>query len=241
MLRKVLILEDNLAAQRHLAGIIAKVPVKNEVYSFADMKDAYQCALERTIDLFLIDIILDTSHPGDVSGLKFAENIREIGSYCHTPIIFITSLEDPKLYTYEKLHCYSFVEKPFDEERVKQSVEQCLNFPKYNGGTKTLFFRKDGIVLSVEREHITYAESNDHILHIYTRKRDVLKIPYITLKNFLKEVDSPEFIQCSRNTIINVNYIENVDMPNRMIHLKDRYGTVEIGAVFKKYVKGCLQ
>lgn len=240
-MRKILVLEDNIAAQEHLTGIIREVDVKNEVYSFADIKDAYQCAMERTIDLFLIDIILDTSHPGDVSGLKFAENIREVEAYRFVPIIFITSLEDSKLYTYEKLHCYRFIEKPFDEEKVKQVVEQCLKFPESRKESKTLFFRKDGIILAVEREDITYAESCGHIMRIHTRQGDVLKIPYITLKKLLEEVDSPDFIQCSRNTIINKKYIQNVDIPNRMIHLKDKCGIVEIGVMFKKHMRGCFQ
>ncbi|MBD5492649.1 MAG: response regulator transcription factor [Lachnospiraceae bacterium] len=240
-MRKILILEDNLAALKHLTGIIRELDMKNEVYCFGNLKDAYQCAIERTIDLFLIDIILDTSHPGDVSGLKFAENIREMESYRFVPIIFITSLEDSKLYTYEKLHCYSFIEKPFDEETVKQSVEQCLKFPESSKGSKTLFFRKEGIILAVEREDITYAESSEHIMHIYTRQGDVLKIPYITLKKLLEEVDSPDFIQCSRNTIINRSYIQNVDIPNRMIRLKGSSGMVEIGVMFKKHMKECFQ
>lgn len=240
-MRKILVLEDNLAALEHLTGIIRELDMRSEVYSFADLKDAYQCAMERTIDLFLIDIILDTSHPGDVSGLKFAENIREVESYRFAPIIFITSLEDSKLYTYEKLHCYSFIEKPFDEEQVKQSVEQCLKFPENGNGRKTLFFRKEGVILAVEREDITYAESSGHIMHIYTRQGDVLKIPYITLKKLLEEVDNPDFIQCSRNTIINRRYIQNVDIPNRMIHLKGSSDMVEIGVMFKKHIKECFQ
>lgn len=240
-MRKILILEDNLAALEHLTGIVKEVDMKNEVYSFADMKDAYQCVMERTIDLFLIDIILDTSHPGDVSGLKFAENIRRMEPYRFVPIIFITALEDSKLYTYEKLHCYRFIEKPFDEEQVKQSVEQCLKFPENGKERKTLFFRKDGIVLAVEREDITYAESCEHIMHIYTRQGDVMKIPYITMKKLLEEVDSPDFVQCSRNTIINRKYIQNIDITNRVIHLKGEFGKVEIGVMFKKHMKECFK
>ena len=240
-MRKILILEDNLAAREHLLGIVGEVDGENEVHSFDNTKDAYQCAMEKTIDLFLIDIILDTSHPGDVSGLKFAENIREVASYRFTPIIFITSLEDSKLYTYEKLHCYSFIEKPFDEEKVKQAVAQCLKFPAGGKGNKTLFFRKEGIILAVEREDITYAESREHIMHIHTRREDVLKIPYLTLKKLLEEVDSVDFIQCSRNTVVNRTYIQDVDIPNRMIRLKDSYGVVEIGVMFKKSVKGFFQ
>lgn len=65
-MRKILILEDNLAAREHLVRIVGEVDGEKEVYFFNDIKDAYRCAMERTIDLFLLDIILDTSLPGDV-------------------------------------------------------------------------------------------------------------------------------------------------------------------------------
>lgn len=240
-LKKILILEDNSAALEHLTGIIKELDVRHEVYSFVNLKDAYQCAMERIIDLFLVDIILDTSHPGDVSGLKFVENIRRLETYHFKPIIFITSLQDPKLYAYEKLHCYHFIEKPFEEKRVKRSVEQCLKFPGSGTESKTLYFRKDGIMLAVEREDIIYAESREHIMCIHTRHGDILKVPYITLKKFLEEVDHPDFIQCSRNTIINRKYIQTVDIANRIIHLKGSSDMIEIGIMFKKYVKGCFQ
>lgn len=236
-MKKVLILEDNSAALEHLTNIVRDLDTKNVVYAYNNTKDAYQCAMERTIDLFLIDIILDTSHPGDASGLKFVENIRRVEHYNFTPIIFVTSLEDARSYTYENLHCYSFIEKPFDVDRVKRTVEQCLKFPGNAKDTKTLYFRKDGIILAVEREDIVYAESKDHIMHIHTSHGDVLKIPYTTLKKLLDDIDSLEIIQCSRNTIVNKKFVQNVDVPNRIIQLKGDWGRVEIGIMFKKYVK----
>lgn len=236
-MKKILILEDNQAAANHLAAIVQELEPRNTIYCFDNTKDAYHCALERRIDLFLIDIILDTSRPGDTSGLRFVENIRRVENYCFTPIIFVTSLEDARLYTYENLHCYSYIEKPFDVKRVRQTVEQCLRFPGEGGKEKTLYFRKDGIIMAVEREEIVYAESINHIMHIHTERGDILKIPYITIKKLMEEVDSSEFIQCSRNTIVNRKFAQNVDMANRIIQLKDDFGRVEIGGMFKKYVK----
>ena len=236
-LKKILILEDNRAALEHLAGIVREVNTKNVVYSFDNIKDAYQCAMERTIDLFLVDIILDTRHPGDASGLRFVENIRRVEHYNFTPIIFVTSLEDARSYTYEKLHCYSFIEKPFDVDGAKRIVEQCLRFPGNNKNTKTLYFRKDGIILAVDREDIVYAESMGHVMHIHTKQGDILKISYITIKKLLEDIDSENIIQCSRNTVINTRYVQNVDIPNRIIQLKDDFGKVEIGVLFKKNMK----
>lgn len=236
-MKKILILEDNSATLEQLTAIVQEVDSRNEVYPFDNVKDAYQCAMERTIDLFLIDIILDASQSGDASGLKYVENIRRVEHYSFTPVIFVTSLEDTKACAYENLHCYSFIEKPFRADRVKQVVEQCLKFPSSARNAKTLYFRRDGIIFAVEREDIVYAESTEHSIHIHTRQGDVLKIPYQTLKKLLEEVDSADFIQCSRNTVINKNFIYNVDIPNRVIQLRDDFGRIEIGVMFKKYVK----
>lgn len=236
-MKKVLVLDDNPAILEHISNIVHEIDIKSEVYSYDNVKDAYQCALEKVIDLFIIDIILDTSRPGDSSGLNFVENIRKVNHYGLTPIIFVTSLEDAKLYTYEKLHCYSFIEKPFDVVRLKALVEQCLRYPGNNNIAKTLYFRKDGIIVAIERDDIVYAESSHHTLLIHTKKNDILSVPYVTVKSFFSDVDSSDFIQCSRNTVINKNFVRNVDIPNRIIQMKDNLGRVEIGVTYKKQMK----
>lgn len=236
-MKKILILEDNQSTLQHLAGIVQKADTRCEVIALHRMKDAYQCALEREIDLFIIDIILDTRRPGDSSGLRFVDSIRKIDKYAFTPVLFVTSLEDARFYAYEKLHCYHFVEKPFDAEKIKRMVEHCLKFPGHQESDKTLYFRKDGIVLAVDRSEIVYAECENHTMYIHTSRSDVLAIPYLTLKRLLDEADSPDMIQCSRNTMINKKFIHNVDITNRMIQLRNNYGRVEIGLMYKKLLR----
>lgn len=240
-MKKILILEDNAVAIEHLKVLIAELEVKCDVYATHDLKDAYQYILENTVDLFIIDIILDTSRPGDTSGLKFVDNLRKIERYAFVPVIFVTSLEDSKLYTYEKLHCYSFVEKPFDSMLVKKAIEKCLRFPSKEREKKTLYFRKDGIILAVELEKLVYAECINHIMHIHIDNGEILKIPYVTLKKLLNDTADYNIIQCSRNTLVNKDFVHNVDITNRIIQLKDNHGRVEIGVMYKKYMKEIFQ
>ena len=221
----------------YITSLIQEMDVKNTIFACSDIKDAYQYALEKEIDLFIIDIILDTSRPGDSSGLKFVDSIRKIERYVFTPVIFVTSLEDARLYTYEKLHCYSFIEKPFDPNKLKELVMQCLNFPSVELKRKTMYFRKDGIILATDREDIIYVECINRVLNIYTIQEDLLSIPYVTLKKFLSDVDSDDFIQCSRSAVVNRCYIHNVDITNRVIQLKNQMGTVEIGIMYKKIIR----
>lgn len=236
-MKKILVLEDNPVTLEYIASLIQEIDIKNTMLRCSSIKDAYQHTLEKDIDLFIIDIILDTSRPRDSSGLKFVEGIRRIDRYAFIPVIFVTSLEDERLYTYEKLHCYSFIEKPFDPNKLKELVRQCMNFPSAEQKRKTMYFRKEGIILAADREDIVYVECINHVLDIHTIQGDLLSIPYITLKKFLSDVDSDDFVQCSRNTVVNRCYIHNVDITNRVIQLKNQMGTVEIGIMYKKGLK----
>ena len=146
----------------------------------------YRCALENDIDLFIVDIILEKEKPGDISGLQYVENIRKIDRYSFIPVIFVTSLEDAKFHTYEKLHCYSFIEKPFDEIKLKNLMKECLTFKDTHQVNKTLFFRKDGVILALDREEFLYSESIQHVMYIHTTKAGMLSIPYITVKKTLR-------------------------------------------------------
>ncbi|MBO5097007.1 MAG: hypothetical protein J6B96_01680 [Agathobacter sp.] len=77
-MKKILVLEDNPVTLEYITSLIQEIAVKNTIFACSDMKMAYQYALEKDIDLFIIDIILDTSRPGDSSGLKFVDGIRRI-------------------------------------------------------------------------------------------------------------------------------------------------------------------
>lgn len=120
-------------------------------------------------------------------------------------------------------------------------MRQCLKFPVNSQPSKTLYFRKDGIILSVNSEDIVYVSTQNHILEIYTRQGDMLSIPYITLKKFLAEADSEDMIQCSRSTVVNKKFIQNVDIPNQMIQLRGGMESVEIGIMYKKYFRELLE
>ena len=120
-MKKVLIVEDQENTLEWLRNIVVTCG-DLEVLAVTNVGAAYKHTLEKTIDLFLVDIILEPAVKGDSSGLRFVDNIRNMKKYAFTPVIFLSSLEDSKLYTYEELHCYGFIEKPFDEGRIRKLV-----------------------------------------------------------------------------------------------------------------------
>lgn len=231
-MRKILILEDRPEEQEEIATLINTIETPTEVICCTDTKEAYVCALEGNIDLFIIDVILKPDQQEDTSGLKFVESIRGVTRYEFTPVIILTCLEDLKSYSYEKLHCYAYIEKPFVAEHLRRTIMECLRCPRLPERERTLYYRKDGAIVVVQREDVVYAKSLRHALHIYTRKKDNITIPYLTVKQFLQDADSHDFIQCSRNTVINRKYVSSIDLPRRKIYLQGEEGPVEIGGTF---------
>ena len=218
-MRTVLIIEDNAASMEMLAKIVNEVDPEIVVHRAVNQNEAYAHAMRLSIDLFLIDIILEPKNPGDVSGMRFANRIRLVEKYRFVPMIFITALEDAQLYAYSNLHCYYYLEKPFDAKKARQVITEALEMPLKKNSSHDVFFRKDGIIF----------------------KKDISEVVYIenvgsgqTVCFVLEELDSDKFLQCSRYAIVNRDFIEAIDIVNRYIELKDNFGQLEIGISFKK-------
>lgn len=240
-MKKVLILEDQKDTRDALTKIVKEIDDNAIVYALSSEKEAYYIAMEKTIDLFLIDIIL---HPGkkegDKSGADFAQNIRTVSKYQFTPIIFLTSLYDSKLHMYSSLHCYKFIEKPFDYGEVRAVISEAIRYRTEDGKDRRIFFRRKGLLEAIAIQDIIYAQSVGHELLVVTTEERT-EIPYKTCKTMLEELDSEDFLQCNRKTIVNQNFIKSVDTVNRYVYLKGCTDILEIGSVLKKSFVNNLQ
>lgn len=232
-MKKVLILEDKKESISSLVKMIQDMGKEIEIYEANETGKAYQIALERNIDVFLLDIILEPQKPGDMSGMVFADRIRQIEKYKFTPIIFLTALGDPELHAYKELHCYGYLTKPYHAEKLTRLLEDALTFEQPKEENKNIYFKKDGIFFAKKMQDIVYIKSSAGKMFIKTIK-DELEISYKSNSQIIKELDSEDFIKCNRSVIVNKAYIDSIDSTNRYIQLKNGYGTLEIGAVLKK-------
>lgn len=232
MTRNVLLLEDQPSVQDNISRIINSLGRNIKIICADNIKDGYSIAIEQQIHLFVVDIILEPENSGDISGLKFVQEIRNINRYKFVPVIFVTSLEDPKLWSYSQLGCLGYIEKPFNELQVKKYVLKALDFPVITDSDRHIYFRKDGIAYAKCVSDIYFIEISRRKITLYC-SNDVLEIPYKTCKEIMQELGSPAFIQCSRYIIINKNYIENIDYARRLIKLKNIDRLIEIGPIMK--------
>lgn len=234
MKRTVLIIEDDGNQLNMLRQLVLSVSADVEICTALNEVNAYAILMEKTIDVFLVDIILNAKKPGDTAGIRLVEKIRKMEKYMFAPVIFITSLEDPTMYCYTDLNCIGYIEKPFDPKRVKALVEKGLNYHTAREKEVVLSFRRDGILYPVELNKLVYAESFKHVMHIHLSNGKTLDIPYKTCKQLMDEADSDCLIQCSKNTVINKKFVESVDTVNRYITFENGLGQAEIGLTYKQ-------
>lgn len=240
MRKNILIVEDSTAALARLKQIIGEIDKETQIHVAYNSSEAYQLALQYTIDVFLVDIVLDVKANADVSGIEFAQRIRNLDKYAFTPMIFTTSLADPKLYAFTNLHSFAYLEKPFSTEEVKSVLIKALGYTTQRENDKKLYFRKEGLLFAVDILDIVYIENYFRKLNIRT-ENEIMEMPYKSCKKLMEEIDAKDFLQCSRNTIINTKFIAAVDLANRYLILKEDYGRLEIGKAFIKSVKEHLQ
>lgn len=238
MKKNVLIVEDNKVSRDALAEIVKGCDSASVIYCADNGAAAYKYAMEERIDLFLVDIMLDNRVKNDVSGIIFADRIRQLDRYRFVPLIFLTSLEDYEMSAYRNLHCYEYIEKPFSFEKVKETIEAALKYPvKDERKNRYLYHRQDGILYSIDTEKLMYMESVNRRLCLYLTDEE-LEIAYKTCSSMLHELNTEEFLQCSRSVIVNRNFITYVDETNRFVCMKNGK-LLDIGRTYKKnFLKG---
>lgn len=237
--KKVLIVEDDISSMNMLEKLVSEINMLAVCLKATNIDEAYRILHENVIDVFILDIILDTSVQGDVSGMKLAEEIRRIERYRFTPIIFISALSDPSCYAYTNIRSFKYIEKPFRLKETRKILREAMLFHTEPENDKYLYFRKDGILFSVKASDIVYIESKNHILYIHSEK-EIIDVPYKTCKEMLEILDKRKFVKCNRSTIVNKDYIKTIDIVNRYIGIDDvnGYGKLAIGGGYLKEIVG---
>lgn len=235
----VLILEDNKRCREALEEIARSCQNVSRVFGFARREEAFICAADYKIDLFLIDIVLEPGKDNDNSGIKFADSLRECASYKLTPIIFITALVGLERELLKRVHCYDYIEKPIgDGKLIKAQINEALEavaMERRPEKREYIPLRHDGIGYMVFADEIVYFQNRRGILYIHTID-DIITIPGLSSKKFMKKIKSAKFLIPTYGTAVNVNYISSIDFRNKEVYLKNSSNIIPIGGrKFKQF------
>lgn len=233
-MKRVLIIEDNEKTRHTLKEMLNDIRSDVCIYETDNVMEAYGLAMKNDICLFLVDIVLaGEDRVRNAAGAEFINNIRCVDRYRFTPIIVLSGLIDHNLILYTTAHIYKFIEKPFDIEKTKKLMSEALMYRCKKRKVHNLYYPIDGLLESVEVDSIVYAQSINHNIHVVSRDSH-LDIPYMTCKEFLKDVNDDRFVQCHRSTIVNIEYIKSINSKEKSIALYKCDDILPLGMVYKK-------
>lgn len=237
-MKRILILEDNELTKNKLVKVVKSIERDVDVLAFSTQEEALGYALTYRIDIFLVDIILHPKERNDFSGIHFAEKIKECPSCGDAEIVFITSLAGLEVELLHRVHCYDYIEKPIDEERVKRIVTEILDKgEKAAKLPERIYFRNNGISYPIDVAEIRYAVYQNRVLSVYTGE-ECIEVPNLPLKKFLGQIRDSVFLSPLKGTAVNISYIKSVDYVNQYIYLKGIKEPVCMGSVLKKRFRG---
>lgn len=234
--KNILIVEDNPYAAEELKNIILTVDQSLNVFVCGTDQEARRAAKEEEIAVFIVDIILKTDKDDDVSGLEFIEDIRKENLYKFSPVIFISALSDPRLYAYEKLHCYQFMEKPFQVKEVRETIRQALEMSDRYEKETYICLKDSNTIVEQKISDIIYMECKGRKLTVVTVDGS-FSLYYKTISEIKRNLLENNLFQCNRSTLVNRKYIWKIDMDKGEIRLKNGKGLLTFGRVYKQKIR----
>lgn len=238
---RILILEDQEISRNALKEMIISACDSGQIVvdtaaSFSMAKKLIESDIVYTA--FFLDINLDETNEDDKSGIEIAKLIRENIRYSMTPIIMVTSIASMEMEAYRSIHCYQYLVKPYMKVDVESIVSKLIALDNVKK-EKTIIVKRDGINYRIKCNAIVYVQAIPRGISIHLKK-EVMKVPYLTIVKLMEQLDKSEFIQCHRMFVVNKKYIENVDFVNRMIKMEYYDENIEIGGTYKNHLKEIL-
>ena len=235
-IKNVLILEDNKYAAEELKMIIGSINASLRTFVCSNSKEAKQLATAEIISVFIVDIILEDSCPNDMSGLEFVDFIRSKSMYKYSPVIFTTSYSARKLYAYENLHCYQYLEKPFLPEMAEKIIRQALEMSERYEEESYIALKHDDEIIEQKINDIIYVKCKGRKLSVVTEDH-IYCIYYKTISKMKEKFLKHSFFQCNRSTLVNRKYIRDISIKKGEIVLKQEFGTLTFGRTYKQRYK----
>ncbi|MCH3963667.1 MAG: LytTR family DNA-binding domain-containing protein [Clostridium sp.] len=205
----VLVVEDEKVERETLARMICEAGRNIKVWGAESKYSALDISRKTPIDFFYIDIALKNS-----SGMDLALELRCMERYKLSWIIFVTSNVNYMLDAFKKTHCYDYVIKPYDKDKVIEMTKLLIagSYEKSVGkkvDKHVSFSISADISVRIKVEDIVFIAVNLRLMTIYTRDRNY-KIRKMSLKKVLDMVDCRDIIQTHRAYAVNINFISSI-------------------------------
>lgn len=230
---KILIVEDHLLLARGLQLQLEELGF--EVSLIVDNgNDALKASVNFRPEVVLMDIDIKGSYDG-------IETARRILTLHPTVIIFLTDIEDDRIYNNAKIVSNNlFLNKPVNQAQLKRLIGQALDiaagqFPNQPAfqNSDILWIKNKSKTERFEKKDVLYFEADRAYCQIHFKDRSTIILSK-NLKTVCDQVTDPIFIRVHKSYLVNENAIKFVEEDTLV--LKDNK-QIPIGKTYKRYVR----
>ncbi len=244
---RVLVLEDEEASRKALVKMIQGISGEITADAAADLASARELLYSAAVyDLFLLDVNLDSAgvnpdsgREDDLSGIRFAEEVRAIRRYEFTALVMVTSVAGMEMDAYRRLHCYQYIVKPYEQREIQELVRKILFYVQPEE-KPSVVVKKDGINYKIPCEEIVFCKSIPRGVCLCLKKEQ-MNVPYLTIRQLLEKLPGNQFFQCHRMYIVNKDAVRYFDLVNQMIGVEGYEEQIDIGVTFKPEIRRMIE
>jgi two-component system, LytTR family, response regulator LytT len=221
---KILIVEDDFLIAEHLRDILEKED-EDQIFIAGSAMDAKQLIdKNKTIDLVLLDINMETPEAGIDLAYELSRNYG-------IPFIFITAQSDSTIIRKAATTFpLAYIVKPF----VAVSVHAAVQMARQKIANSSLCIRDGYKDVIIPLDAIFYGRSNNNYIEIYGHnKKWVVRV---TMRDLLNDLPSNQFVQVHRSFFINKFHLESVKSDEVVV----KGSSIPVSKSFETLIKGLV-
>lgn len=221
------IVDDNQLDLDKLELIVSQIPTIELLLKASSAEEVYTFIQEKPVDLLITDIEM----PG-MSGYQLADFIHL--NNMHTTVIFVTAKSGYAVHAFE-LNVHDYILKPYNQDRLIQSIERFTTKKAAGKITGRLFIRSGGDLVVIPKSEIIFLERTGRTTTIHTSNETFET--YQSLGELEGDIRESMFIRSHRSFIINLQYVKRFAAYSKKSFVVLFEGTSEKALVTKEKLK----
>lgn len=215
MKKQVLVIDSDDRQIQRIVSVLKETAVQTgnrmDIYVSNTLQDAETVMDEIEIDVLILDTVYKGMSLEDYPGIEWVLKVREKEKYVLLPVIFVSSIVEPRLEAYRRSNCLGFLPRQFKADELRRVLQKAMHHTTCKDANEKILIKAQGIVYLIQIKDILYVEVLNRILYIYQKNGLILEVPHKPLENFRSEVDSKCLVQCNKSMLVNILYVLGVD------------------------------
>lgn len=242
--KNILIVDSDSRQRLKIAKAVLQASEKEKtgvkIYKAVNTARAFVLLEKYDMDMLILNTDYQKAYAQEISGIRLVEELRLTEKYLFLPVIFLSKREGMRKYAYAELNCLGYQKCDFDSAILVRTIGKGLHYTTQRREERKFYLKEKQILYPVQIKDILYIEMQDRKLRFYLKDRSILKITERRLMDAKEKLGNGCLLQCSRETLVNRDYIEKIDGKNVILKNGTDLIRLNMGKSYRNSVRAFL-